>query len=400
MELVGLLIGVYAIFVLAELAIGIWTVIALGGVFKKAGEPAWKAWVPFYNQWTFFALSGLPAFWGIVLPASITVLWLVGGAVTSLSNATWPAIVFSVVIFAWAIVALIVTTRAIAGINRQFGLGTGYTVLGFFLYPIWASVLAWGSSQWMSSSVGSVTAPAPRAPVSPSVAENFVMSTGPVTPIVQPLSSPPMPAPAAASLATAPGAFAPPPPPPGAPLIAASPWQAPIDLVPGRTPSAPDPAVFAPPVESNLAAFAPPVESNPAAFAPPVARPVQVDSADDEDRTVVVSRKKAPWILTGPDGRATVLSKPLVIVGRKPVADVAFPDAQLVSVADATRTMSKNHARLRESDDGWWITDLGSTNGVVVVVDTNENPVIPGVETMIVDTFLLGEAQVRLSRES
>ena len=32
--------------------------IFMGMVFKKAGVPAWKAWVPVYNGWTFLELGG------------------------------------------------------------------------------------------------------------------------------------------------------------------------------------------------------------------------------------------------------------------------------------------------------------------------------------------------------
>ena len=35
--------------VIVALAIYVWTALALGAVFRKAGEASWKAWVPLYN---------------------------------------------------------------------------------------------------------------------------------------------------------------------------------------------------------------------------------------------------------------------------------------------------------------------------------------------------------------
>jgi hypothetical protein len=38
----------------------------LGRIFAKAGEPAWKAWVPVYNTWVFLELGGQAGWWALV----------------------------------------------------------------------------------------------------------------------------------------------------------------------------------------------------------------------------------------------------------------------------------------------------------------------------------------------
>jgi hypothetical protein len=93
----------------------------------------------------------------------------------------------------------------------------------------------------------------------------------------------------------------------------------------------------------------------------------QEDVAEDEvDQTVMVRRKKITWQLVPASGASIPLSAEVVVLGRRPAADPAFPSAQLVSVQDEARTVSKTHARLELRGERWLVTDLGSTNGVLV----------------------------------
>lgn len=121
---------------------------------------------------------------------------------------------------------------------------------------------------------------------------------------------------------------------------------------------------------------------------------------DDElDRTVMVRRGHARWELVLPAGATVPLTADVVIVGRNPVADPSRPRAQLVAVADATRTVSKTHARLERRGESWLITDLGSTNGVLLpsLLGTDIE-VDAGAEAEVSDRFLLGDAAIRLQR--
>ena len=40
--------------------------LALMRIFKKAGIPAWIAWVPFYNNWKLLEIGGQQGFWAVL----------------------------------------------------------------------------------------------------------------------------------------------------------------------------------------------------------------------------------------------------------------------------------------------------------------------------------------------
>ncbi|WP_137844135.1 DUF5684 domain-containing protein [Microbacterium sp. 2FI] len=124
-------------------------------------------------------------------------------------------------------------------------------------------------------------------------------------------------------------------------------------------------------------------------------RPEIPDDAIEE--TIIARRRRTHWSLVLPSGEPVALGGDVVILGRRPVADSAFPGAQLVAIEDGT--VSKTHARLELRDDTWFVTDLDSTNGVLfATVLGTEVEVTPGVETEAGDRFLLGDAEVRLVR--
>jgi pSer/pThr/pTyr-binding forkhead associated (FHA) protein len=56
------------------------------------------------------------------------------------------------------------------------------------------------------------------------------------------------------------------------------------------------------------------------------------------------------------DGVSTALAKPSVTIGRLPECDVVVDDAGV----------SRQHARIRRTEGGFVLTDLGSTNGTMV----------------------------------
>jgi len=118
------------------------------------------------------------------------------------------------------------------------------------------------------------------------------------------------------------------------------------------------------------------------------------------DETVVAPRRRPVWTLTPPAGSPIALHSTVLIVGRRPAADPAFPGAQLVDLVDETRTMSKTHARLELHDDLWTIVDLHSTNGVVLLDDDGgEVELSPGVARLATRRILLGDAEVRLGSD-
>lgn len=124
-----------------------------------------------------------------------------------------------------------------------------------------------------------------------------------------------------------------------------------------------------------------------------------IPEEDEFDATIVARRKRTAWTLVDPTGARIPLTSDVVLLGRRPSADPAFPRAQLVALDDDTRTISKTHARLQLRDDKWYITDLASTNGVLFsTLMGTEVAATPGEETEAGERFLLGDAEVSLSR--
>jgi hypothetical protein len=132
------------------------------------------------------------------------------------------------------------------------------------------------------------------------------------------------------------------------------------------------------------------------------AQPEIPDDDDDieaMDQTIVARRRRVPWTLVPPGGSPVDISSEVVILGRRPSPDPAHPGAQLISISDETRTVSKTHARLELRGDTWFVTDLGSTNGVLfATLMGTEVEAQPGQELEAGERFFLGDAEVRLKR--
>ena len=119
-----------------------------------------------------------------------------------------------------------------------------------------------------------------------------------------------------------------------------------------------------------------------------------------DDQTVVASRRRSTWNLHLPVGTSVALTSDYVILGRKPDDEPEFPSAQLISVADGTRTISKTHAVLALVDGAWTITDLDSTNGVVLIdEDGSERELEPHQPAVLTKRFLLGDAELTIEAE-
>ena len=126
------------------------------------------------------------------------------------------------------------------------------------------------------------------------------------------------------------------------------------------------------------------------------------DDDDDEgnEHTVVVGRRAKPWILTTDDGQSVTLNQPVALLGRNPTRDHNYPDAQLVPLNDTAKTVSKTHARIELIKGTWQITDLDSTNGVVLFQRNDESELQSGVPAVLTERFLLGELPVRIHLEA
>lgn len=170
-----------------------------------------------------------------------------------------------------------------------------------------------------------------------------------------------------------------------------SPWAQPVDRTDLADTSAEISAVAGAP------ALGMPMSARSSVSAQRTAPEVPDDGFSDE--TIVAPRRRPRWVLTPPLGAPIHLTADVVILGRRPAEDPRYPKAQLVPVADESRTMSKTHARLERQDDVWTITDLSSTNGVALVgADDSETELAQGASATIGERFLLGDAELRLAR--
>jgi len=390
--------------VVGGIGVYVWTSLALMAVFRKAGAAPWKAWVPVWNAWTLFECAGMRGWWAAVLAGGAVIVGgvaaIVGGALGAAAldasfggdpadaqTATLAAVLVPALLGLVILVpALVLQVRMLIGVGRGFGLGAGHVVLGVVLFPVWASLVGWGSARWLpgpaAAAPATAAAPAPAAPspivpaladfsARPGVAPGFSHTPVFGAPSAAPdaLSTPGTPSAAPAFTSGPPPAF-------GAPARpAANPWAPPTGV-----PSPPAPA------SSFIAA------PSPAAGAPArgAGQPTEV-----EERTVLAGRRLPGWSLVLPDGRSIALTADAVVLGRNPAAPQTAPHAQPVAIDDVTRTVSKTHALLTLTASGWVVTDLGSTNGVSLGADPDAGTEVIG-SAPVSGPFFLGDAALDL----
>ncbi|MDD7929422.1 FHA domain-containing protein [Microbacterium thalli] len=387
---------------LLGIGVYVWTALALTAVFRKVGVTPWKAWVPVLNIWELFVLAGMRGWWAAVLAGGAILVGIIstviaglftaaalnagfGGDAGSAAGALAAAVIIPALIWlAFAVFVVILEVRMLRAVNRGFGLGTAYTVLGVLLFPVWASIVGWGSAQWRGTETAAAEGPFRRGTAAvadvPTPPASSSTTSSPPPAAAAPGSGPFAPPPAFPAASDAP-----PPPPAAAEPVSASPWAPPPPPAePAAAPAAPQPWVSAP----AAAPAAAPVAAAPVAAPTPAAVP-----ADDlDERTVLAARRGPQASLRLPDGTTVVLASDVAVLGRNPLAPAAAPEAQPVPIDDVTRTISKTHALLRRTPEGWRITDLASTNGVFVGADESE---VSG-SAVVTDVFHLGDAELHL----
>lgn len=397
---VGIMVAVQAV-----VAVGayVWTSLALMAVFRKAGEAPWKAWVPVLNSWTLFELGGMRGWWSVVIAGGAVVVGsaalALGGALGAaaldasfggdaagaqalvVAAATVPALLWLVVL----IPALVLHIRMLLGVGRGFGVGPAFAVLGVILFPVWASVLGWGSARWLRAQPESAAPPVeltPAPPIVPALADfsarpaaapafggTPVFGTGPAAPAPGAAAAPgfsPAPQRTPASPAGPAPAF-------GAPRAAANPWAPPAAAAPRVEVQRPAPAT--------------------APAMPAAAGPSAPDAIDE--RTVLAGRRHPTAALLLPGGATVALAGDAAVLGRNPVAPATAPGAQVVAIDDVTRTVSKTHALLTRTAAGWVVTDLESTNGVFVGPTADTATEVTG-SAPVDGPFFLGDAALSI----
>lgn len=107
------------------------TSIIMGFMFKKAGEPMWKAWVPVYNMWVLYELAGYKGWVYLLVVLSVSLLgWI-------------PVIGFIV-----ALAAIAITVMVALNLQRAYGKETVWIILYIFLPLVWMAVIAFDKSSY------------------------------------------------------------------------------------------------------------------------------------------------------------------------------------------------------------------------------------------------------------
>jgi len=351
---------------------------ALSRLFSRSGVESWRGWVPILNVAEVFRLGGV---------ARVMLLFFF----VPIAN----------------IYALYLLAIAANRIGQRQGRGAGSVVLAIVLPPVWAALLAWGRQaelpdferqQFESRASNGFGVPATGPLAEPQVQEHAAARD--VIPAAAPMLAPTL-----SSFAPPPQMVAPMPqfhvaePGPAEPGLAApaliihNPWADPAER--GESP--------------QVASAAPGILVG---AAPSSAIGIDNDNDNDNDSgngdrgddeeyldTVVVDRHpRREWELVLETGATYPLASATVALGRKP--EGTDPAVQYLAVSDTTRTLSKHHAILRLEQNVWTITDLSSTNGVILVdSDGQEHPLAPASPAPIADRgFRLGSVSMTLRR--
>ncbi|MHB1171337.1 MAG: DUF5684 domain-containing protein [Lacisediminihabitans sp.] len=111
-----MIITFYLVLLLGSYALYAWL---LGRVFRKAGIPQWKAWVPIYNSWVFLELGGQQG-------------WLAILAFIPIAN----------------IVAVVFLCIAAYNVGLAFGKDGAWVILYIFIPWLWLALVGFDASRW------------------------------------------------------------------------------------------------------------------------------------------------------------------------------------------------------------------------------------------------------------
>lgn len=144
--MLALMFGILGFVTIVSYIIG---AIFMGMMFKKAGIPAWKAWVPVYNTWTFLEMGGQKGWISLL----ILLAWI------------------PLLGFIPAIVAAVFICIAAYRIGLNFGKEGWFVLLYIFLSLVWLIWLAVDKTAvWKPAALGAAPAndsPAPTSETTP-----------------------------------------------------------------------------------------------------------------------------------------------------------------------------------------------------------------------------------------
>jgi Protein of unknown function (DUF3662)/FHA domain len=111
----------------------------------------------------------------------------------------------------------------------------------------------------------------------------------------------------------------------------------------------------------------------------PAAASTEAVSPDDAE---ALGLAHTPPVLVG-NGKRHELSRDSVVIGRSRECDLTLDDPNV----------SRRHAEIRQEQGGWWIVDLGSTNGVEV-----NGKRVERTRLEVDDAIVLGTTELRFER--
>lgn len=148
--------GMLGVAIVASIAVAILMIVAMWKLFKKAGEPGWKALIPIYDVYILFKISGAKSwFWGLIVAEIIvfinTIIGVNNGGVVTDANGNVTEIKdisFAIIVAAMAIFELVCYIVLCAKLAKAFKRGAGTAIGLFFLPNIFTLILAFGSAKY------------------------------------------------------------------------------------------------------------------------------------------------------------------------------------------------------------------------------------------------------------
>lgn len=151
----------------------------------------------------------------------------------------------------------------------------------------------------------------------------------------------------------------------GAPTVAGTATVPPPGVMPGSTPAGySEPGVV-------VGVPAPGAPGTPSPFGAPPVDDEGMDSTRLVQRTGNQRRPDQGWVVVLGDGRQVSVES-LVLIGRNPQPRAGEEGAELVSVQDNSRTVSKTHIAVGVDARGIWVMDRGSTNGSAIATSSGQ----------------------------
>ncbi len=132
--------GALVVIVLIGLAIAILLIISMWKIFTKAGEPGWKAIIPYYNTYTMFKFSWKVNMFWVYLAVSIA------SSVFGRSQGF-----LGIIGMICSLALIVLSIMSMYYLAKSFGKGAGFTVGLVLLSVVFVPILAFGSAQYIGN---------------------------------------------------------------------------------------------------------------------------------------------------------------------------------------------------------------------------------------------------------